>query len=92
MNLHVYIWVLLAVVVLALALYRLLVGVDEDDTLHVVENEGHLVAQQKQLFKKVDLIERWGQLLTVVVVVYGLALAGIYLYHKWLEGFQIPRQ
>jgi hypothetical protein len=43
------------------------------------------------VFKKANTIERWGKLLTVVVFVYGAAIAGIYLYHVWVVGEQIQQ-
>ncbi len=91
MNLTPYIsiWVAMAVGVLALALQRMIVASHEDETLHIGENEAHLVDQQTKVFRKIQTIDRWGKLLTVIAVLYGLALAGVYLYHMWLESSKL---
>ncbi len=91
MNLipFVYIWIVLATVVLALALYRLAVASHEDESLHVLESEAPLVAEQTKVYKKIETIDWWGQALTVIAVLYGLVLAGIYLYHVWQQSSKI---
>jgi hypothetical protein len=35
------------------------------------------------LAHRLESIDRWGKTLTVVVAVYGVALAAIYLYQVW---------
>jgi hypothetical protein len=87
MNLVPYIvgWVVLGVVVLALAIYRSSVAGDEDDSLHVRAAEAAIIVQQQKLGRKIEHIEIWGKSLTALLVVYGLVLAGIYLYHAWLQ-------
>lgn len=82
-------WAVLAVGVSALALYRVIAANHEDKYLHIGKAEAHLVDQQTKVFRKIESIDRWGKLLTVIAVVYGLALAGVYSYHVWLEGFKI---
>ena len=78
-------WATLAAVVIALAIYRRVVASHEDDFLHVNEREAALVAEQEVVARKLDWIDRWGQVLTVITLVYGLALAGGYLYVSWIE-------
>jgi hypothetical protein len=84
MNLLPYIAVsvVLARIVIVLAVQRIREGKREDAILHVLENERE-VEQQEQMAKKITRIERWGQGLTIVVVLYGLALAGVYVYDIW---------
>jgi ADP-ribosylglycohydrolase len=91
MNLLPYIaaWVILALIVIALAIQRIREGKREDATLHMLESERE-VEQQEQMAKKITRIERWGQALTVVVVLYGLVLAGVYVYHVWQASAKIP--
>lgn len=83
-------WIAMGIVVLGLAIYRMTVASHEDDTLHVADKEARLVQEQTQTFAKIRTIDRWGQVLTIVVLVYGLLIAGIYLYHVWLQSGQIP--
>lgn len=86
MNLVPYIvgWAILGIVVLALAIYRSAVAGREDDSLHVMAGEAPIIVEQQRLGKRIEHIEIWGKTLTALLVVYGLVLAGIYLYHEWL--------
>lgn len=78
------IWALLATVVLILILYRFLVARKEDDTLHVLHQAGS-VTQQVSIGHKLELIDRWGKILTVLAIVYGVAIAGLYLYRSFVQ-------
>jgi len=91
MQLTVYIWswVILAVVVLCLALYRFTLAGHEDESLRLSDFETPKIAEQKQVFGKLNRVEFWGKLLTVVVILYGLAIAGAYLYHSWMQSGQV---
>jgi len=73
-------WGVLAIVVLFLIVYRKQVSSQEDDSLHL---EGSGPTEQVALAHRLALIDRWGKTLTVVAVVYGVALAAIYLYQIW---------
>lgn len=75
-------WALLAIVVLALIVYRKLVSSQEQETLHLADaTEAN---HQAVIARKLDWIDKWGKLLTVVAVVYGVLLAAAYTYHIWL--------
>lgn len=78
-------WVLLAVVVLALIAYRKIVSNKEDETLHLGSGAEAVPAQQAAIAHKLDVIDKWGKLLTVVAVVYGLLLLAVYTYQTWLS-------
>jgi hypothetical protein len=78
------IWVLLALVVLALIGYRRLVAAKEDETLHLAAGPS-VSDQQVVVAHKLDVIDKWGKLLTVVALVYGLLLAGAYTWQTWLS-------
>ncbi len=92
MNLVPYLvtWIPLAVVVLVLAIYRNVIASREDETIHVLESDASAVSAQVNLSHKLEVVERWGKILTVVVVVYGLAIAGMYLYYIWQQGAKLP--
>ncbi len=87
MNLIPYIvgWAVLGVVVLALAIYRSSVAGHEDDSLHVMAGEAPIIVEQQKIGRKIEHIELWGKSLTALLVIYGLVLGGIYLYHAWLQ-------
>jgi len=73
-------WGVLALIVAFLIVYRRVVTNREDDSMHI---EGNVATEQVALAHRVEVIDRWGKLLTVVVVLYGIALAAIYLYQTW---------
>lgn len=77
---YVLIWAVLAVVVLALAIYRNLMALHEDDNLHISTGEDGLIPKQLAFYRVMDKIDHWGEGLTVIAVAGGLVLAGIYLY------------
>lgn len=79
---YVVLWACLAVAVLGLALFRYLVSFREDDNIHLSEGEKGLITKQLTIFHILEAIDRWGKSLTVVALVGGLALAGIYLYQR----------
>ena len=76
-------WIVLALAVIAMIAWRKVVTRQEDDSLHVM-NMG-AATHQADVTHKLDVIDKWGKLLTAVTIVYGLILAGLYLYQSWIE-------
>ena len=89
-TLSVSIWAVLAMFVLALAIYRKVLSSKEDDSMHLADADTGIVSQQNVLAEKLEIIDKWGKILTIVVVVYGLALASLLLYQGWVEASKIP--
>lgn len=85
-SIWVILWVVLALAVVALALYRRTVASHEVDVLHVSTSGSHLVARQTSLAQRIDKIDFWGKALTIILVVYGFVLAGWILYQVWEQG------
>jgi hypothetical protein len=77
------VWAILTAAVIVLAVYRRLAARDEDDVIHVQDAQAAVIGKQDALAKTLDVIDRWGKTLTVVVVTYGLVLLGSYLYASW---------
>jgi hypothetical protein len=81
MNLTVVVvWVALGVVTLALALYRKVLSSKERDVVHLADSEEKEIPKQVALAAKLAWIDRWGKVLTVVVVSGGICLGVAYLY------------
>jgi hypothetical protein len=78
------IWAVLAIATLGLALYRKLVSASEEDLVHLGPGEEHHIPQQVALASKLNGLDRWGKILTVITIVTGLAMAAMYLYQAWL--------
>ncbi|MEK7408343.1 MAG: hypothetical protein AAB225_25000 [Acidobacteriota bacterium] len=91
MNLtpHLVSWGVLAVVLLVLISYRSRLAGHEDDTIHVLDGDAGMVTEQVALAKKLTVVERWGKILTVVVVIYGLAIAGLYCWNLWEQSSKV---
>lgn len=79
-------WAVLATGVLVLAVYRRLVSRKEDDYLHVNTD---VAAQQTVVAKKLENIDRWGKVLTVIVAILGLALLALFMYNGWTDSSRI---
>ncbi|MGD1094567.1 MAG: hypothetical protein ABSB35_21560 [Bryobacteraceae bacterium] len=89
MNLtpFVILWALLGIATLALALYRKLVMLhQEDELVHLGAGEERMIPHQVALAHKMDVVDKWGKILTVLTVVYGLAMAAFYLYEQVERG------
>ncbi len=80
---------LLVGIVIALIVRRKMVARHEDDTLHLAAS-GPGVSEQVSVAHKLEVIDRWGKLLTVVAVVFGLMVGGAYVYQVWVQSTQIP--
>ena len=77
-------WCLLAVVVLALALYRKVITFHGDDEfIHLGAGEEKLIPHQVALGRRLEFIDRWGQMLTICTAAFGLLIAGVFLFQAW---------
>lgn len=72
-------WMILAVAVIGLILYRVWIARSEDASLHVAQSEMSLVSQQAATAQKLEAIDRWGPTLTVIALLYGLAVGAGYI-------------
>jgi hypothetical protein len=82
-------WVLLAVSVVALLVWRKLVSRNEDDSLHMLDAASAQRHMQIAVADKLELIDKWGKILTVAAISYGLVLAGVYIYQVWVANSRI---
>jgi hypothetical protein len=72
----------LVVGVIALALWRKVVAKEEDDTLHILGGSA-VITHQVNIAHKLDMIDKWGKILTAVAAFYLLILFAVYLYQMW---------
>jgi hypothetical protein len=77
-------WILLAMAVMGLVIYRKWVARDEDDSRHLANAEIGLALRQEATGRKLETIDHWGKALTAIASVYGLLLGAAYLYQNWL--------
>jgi hypothetical protein len=74
------VWVVLALGVLALFLWRQAVARGEDDSLHVMHGT---LTDQTSLAQKLEGLDKWGKIMTVITVVLGLLIAAAYVYGQF---------
>ena len=75
-------WMILAVAVIGLILYRAWIARGEDDRLHVHQSEIGLVSHQAATAQKLEAIDRGGQALTVIALLHGFAVGAGYIYQN----------
>jgi hypothetical protein len=78
-------WAALAAGVAGLAVYRKLVSMHEDTCLHLSDGEARLRSAQVAVFRQLDIVDRWGKTLTVLIAISGAILLALYLYQIWPE-------
>ena len=79
------IWITLVMIVLLLATCRLALTWGKYTVLHVRRSEMSMIPQQVRDDHRLTRIDFWGQLLTTLTLVLGLALTGLYVYVAWTE-------
>lgn len=89
MPTQVAIWCGLLLVVLVLLAIRRWLSRAEDDTLHLGESELKIVQRQSSVARILNRVDRWGKVLTVVVVLYGVVLVGQVVYFGWLDSMRL---
>jgi hypothetical protein len=88
-NFWVILWIVLALCVAVLALYRRMVASHEDGIVHVTSGESRVLTQQATFAQKIDKIDFWGKTLTIVLVAYGLILGAWMLYQMWEQSTRV---
>jgi hypothetical protein len=76
------VWIVLALGVLTLFLWRQAVARSEDDSLHVIHGT---ITSQTSLSARLDVIDKWGKVLTVITVVLGLVIAVAYVWGQFVH-------
>ena len=91
LTLVVTVWFVLGIATLALAVYRRIFAThSEEDVVRLGPGEEGEIPKQVALAHKMEVIDRWGKTLTIIVVVIGLGLAAAYLYQAWLDPSSVP--
>jgi hypothetical protein len=75
-------WGVMAACVVILIVWRKSVARNEDDQLHVLNAAA--VGQQAAVAHKLEVIDKWGKIVTAVTVAFGVLIAGLYVYQTWV--------
>jgi hypothetical protein len=81
-------WIALAGAVLILAVYRHRLSSHEDDTIHVSDGQASQITKQAIAAHRIEVIDRWGKMLTAIGAIYGLLLGAAYFYQYWVQSSQ----
>jgi len=76
-------WACLVVAVIGLAVYRRIIALREDDCIHVAAAEAGNILGQISIAHKLEVVDRWGKILTILAVSSGVVLGAAYLYYLW---------
>ncbi|HYP08175.1 MAG TPA: hypothetical protein VER03_18220 [Bryobacteraceae bacterium] len=88
MNLNplLMLWSGLLLATVAVSVVRWNVGHKEDDHLHYMDTDAHLVAAQAATAQRLSVLDRWRRVLLAVTLLVGLGLAAAHLYKVWEQG------
>jgi hypothetical protein len=75
--------VVLVLAVLAMFIWRRRAASSEMDSIHVLADEV-MIPQQVAMAHKLEMIDKWGKLLTALTVAYLIVMGGIFLYQAWV--------
>ena len=88
LTIHSLIWLVMAAVVVSLALYRKFVSRAEADFIHLEESGSQEIPRQEALAHRLEAIDRWGKILTIVLILYSAAIACVFGYFAWISASQ----
>lgn len=75
---------LLTLSVIAMIIWRQVVARTEDDCLHVL-SDSSAVPHQLEVDTKLNMIDKWGKLLTIVTVIYLIVVGSLFVYQQWIR-------
>lgn len=84
------VWAVLALAVLVLFVWRKSVARNEDDSLHVLDAaSGQQTASQAAVAQKLEFIDKWGKVVTVITIIVGVVVGGLFIYQSWVQNSKI---
>lgn len=85
------VWAALTLFVISLAVFRKYAARGEDDLVHLSGGADTIITHQAEVANRLDRIDHWGKLLTVVDVVFGFALLAVSMYITWQNTMALER-
>ncbi len=79
--------IILCICVMSLAVWRKVLSTHEDDTLHVSDTGA--IPHQLTLAHKLEVIEKWTKIATIVTAIYLICLITLYAYDYWVRSSAI---
>ncbi len=81
-------WGIVTTAVVALALYRATLTLHEVSGVHL-SGDPHIPEVQAATARRLQMVDLYGKVLTVVSTVVILAIAGIYGYQVYMKGYEV---
>ena len=85
------VWAALTLFVISLAVIRKFTARNEDDLVHLASGNDQVLSHQFAVANKLDKIDHWGKLLTVVDVAFGFVLVLLTLYITWQNSLTLEK-
>jgi len=80
MSIPLVLWIAIIVALLAVYIYRKMVGSGADELVHLSDATDAVLAKQQATASRIEQLDRLVKILGAVVVVYGAALGGMTIY------------
>jgi len=85
------VWSVLTLFVISLAVFRKFTARKEDYFVQLSGGAEGVISQQFEVAERLDKIDHWGKLLTVVDIAFGFVLAALTLYLTWQHGIALEK-
>ena len=85
------VWAALTLFVISLALFRKYSARGEDDLVHLSGGVDSVITHQVEVANRLDKIDHWGKLLTVVDVAFGFVLLAVSMYITWQNSLALDK-
>lgn len=82
-------WAMLTLGVCGLAIYRKFFSSREEGAPEMFGSDT-FIHHQADVAHRLDAIDKWGKILTVVSFVLGIVLAVVFLYNAWVASIRLP--
>jgi hypothetical protein len=83
MSIPVVLWIVMAAALAIVFVYRKIVAGGTDELVHVSDPSDSIIAKQAATARSLQQLDRIVWILTIVLVVYGLALGGLQIYQAF---------
>jgi hypothetical protein len=83
MSIPLVLWIVVAAALVILYGYRKMVEGSSDELVHLSDVSDEVLQKQETTARNIQQLDRIVMILAIVVLVYGLALGGVQIYHAF---------
>jgi uncharacterized membrane protein len=85
MSIPVVLWIVIAAALAIIYVYRRIISGSSDELVHLSDVSDAVIEKQEAAAIKIQQLDRIVLILTIVFVVYGLALGGVQIYQAFVS-------